>query len=86
MEATHTYARVPTYKHTLTHKYTHSLTHTHTLTHAHARTRTHTHIHTQGVASHILCVGISREGAFDRHSGVSPDGKTAQVHVTNFVN
>ena len=26
------------------------------------------------------------EGAVDRHSDVSPNGATAQVHVTNFVN
>ena len=40
----------------------------------------------EGVASFVLVSGVSPEGAVDRHSAVSPDGTTAEVHVTNFVN
>ena len=72
IEATHTYARVPTHIHTHTH--------IHTDTHARAR------IHKQDVTLHILVSDISSEGAVDCHSGVSPDEATAQFHVTNFVN
>ena len=37
-------------------------------------------------ASSLIVSGVSPEGVVDRHSGISPDGATAQVHVTNFVN
>ena len=40
----------------------------------------------EGAASLVLVSGVSPEGAVDRHSDVSPDGATVQVHVTNFVN
>ena len=68
MEATHTYARVPT--HTLTQTHTHIYTHIH-IHHARA------HIRKQGVNLHILVSGISPEGAVEHHFGA-----TAQIHVT----
>ena len=84
-------ARTPTHTHT---PYTHThiyiyiyiYIYTYIYPHTHTYTHTHAHIHKQGVTLHILVSGISSEGAVDRHSGVSQDGTTAQVHVTNFVN
>ena len=75
-EATHIYARVPT----STHTHTHSHTHTHTHKHACA------YIHKQGVTLHILVYRISSESVVYHHSHVSPDGATAPVPVTNFLN
>ena len=73
-----TYIRARTH----THAHTHTYIHTHIHTHTHARA----YIHKQGVTLHILVSVISSEGAVDHHSGISPDGATAQVRVTNFAN
>ena len=72
--------RIPT--RTITHTHTHTYTHTHTHTHTHA----HAYIHKKGVTLHILVSSISSEGVVYHYSDVSPDGATAPVRVTNFVN
>ena len=89
VEATNTYARVPTHTHSHTHSHTHTHAHTHTHTCTHTYMHTHTcshtymrtHTHTQtGWTLHILVSGISSEGALELRFGA-----TAQVHETNFV-
>ena len=40
----------------------------------------------EGAVLFVLVSGVCPEGAVDRHSGVSPDGATAEAQVTNLVN
>ena len=70
--------------HTCTYTHTHIYTVTHICTHTYTHVRAYMHKH--GVTLHILVSSISSEGAVYRHSDVFPDGATAKVHVTNFVN
>ena len=89
-----THARAHTHTHTQSHihanTHTYALVHTSTFFHTHKHTHTHTHIHTHTHtrrSSHVLISEVNPEGAVDRHSGgVSPDGATAKVLLTNFVN
>ena len=73
-----TYIRTRTHTHTHTHKHTHTYARTHTHTHTYIHTHARAYIHKQGVTLHILVSSVS--------SDVFPDGATAPVRVTNFVN